>query len=1082
MRNIVAAALALFSLATQAQAPVEVNSVGAQTYTVSSTTPPWQDMAVFQINKERPRAYFMSYGNRDMARDNNWQKSDWFKSLNGQWKFLYVDNYKDLPKGFQNPTFDDSKWGTITVPGNWERQGHGTAIYTNIPYEFAPSDPQPPQLPSAIPAGVYRTTFDASLLERDRDVFLTLAGIKSGTTVWVNGQRVGYTEDSKSAAEFCLNNYIKEGKNTLVLEVMRWSTGSYLECQDFWRVSGIERDVYLWSQPKTRLEDFKVISTLDSTYKNGVLKLDMMLVNNFVTKSGPMQVWFELEDADQNLVDYSYLEIEMEPNARDTARFERTYKNVRTWSAEDPYLYTLVFKIRKGGNFIEYASAKVGFRTSEIRDNVYLVNGKKVFIKGVNYHEHDEATGHYLSEETIKKDMELMKQANINAIRLSHYPQQRRFYELADQYGFYLCNEANIESHGMGYDLQKGNTLGNNPAWLDAHMERTHNMYYQARNYPSVMFWSLGNEAGNGFNFYETYLWLKSVDSLRPVQYERALLEWNTDIFCPQYPSENQLKEWAASATDRPYIASEYAHAMGNSTGNFKDLWEAIYNSTNLQGGFIWDWVDQGLFESDSLGNSYWTYGGDYGINSPSDGNFLCNGIVSPDRTPKPALMSEIKKVYQYVRFKAVDLAKGVFEIKNIYDFSTLDKYTVRWELQANGKKIKEGTLALSLKPDEAKTVTLPIAGLKPDAEYFVRFSVALNQADGLLKKGYEVAWDQFQLPLAPSKTPYGTKGAVSVKQTSDAIDFSSSYFGASVDKRTGFLTSYDVNGVEMVADNFGLQPAFWRAATDNDYGCGFPKRAEAWRRPIEKAQSVEATANGAVVRYTLPEGTSLAVTYTFYASGALHVGYQFTGNPAAKGEIPRLGMRMRLPAAYSALEYFGRGPQENYVDRKWGSDVGLWKSNAGVETYDYVRPQETGHHTDVRYLALTSPKKNGIAVVADNLLEFNAQRNSVEDLDAEGHPNRPYQWKNRTPNEAHDDKAAYGTMPRHTHVSDVPVRDYVELSLDAKMRGVGGDDSWGSDVYERYRIPAKENASWGFTIVPIKNSSEAARYGTMSF
>lgn len=1084
MKKLLLTLVGAWCVNAQGQAPVAVNSVGAQTSIQESTTPPWADQNVVAINKQHPRAYFMSYTNRDIARDNDFSKSDWHKSLNGGWKFLYVENYKELPVGFQDPKFDDSKWGVIQVPGNWERQGHGTAIYTNIPYEFAPSEPQPPTLPNAIPAGVYRTTFEIPLLLRDRDIFLTLGGVKSGTTVWINGQRAGYSEDSKSAAEFRINDYVTEGQNSLVLEVMRWSTGSWLECQDFWRISGIERDVYLWSQPKTRLDDFKVVSTLDSSYKNGILKLDMGLVNNFVTKSGPMQVWFELEDAEQNLIDYSYVEMEMEPNARDTARFVRKIPNVRTWSAEDPYLYTLVFKIRKGGYFIEYASCKVGFRTSEIRDNVYLVNGKRVLIKGVNYHEHDQETGHYLSEETIKKDMELMKQANINAIRLAHYPQQRRFYELADEYGFYLCNETNIESHGMGYDLQKGNTLGNNPAWVEAHLERSRNIYYQTRNYPSVMFWSLGNEAGNGFNFYETYLWFKSVDSLRPVQYERALLEWNTDIFCPQYPSESQLKEWAAMETDRPYIASEYAHAMGNSSGNFKELWDVIYGSKNLQGGFIWDWVDQGFLETDANGNEYWTYGGDYGKDMPSDGNFLCNGLVSPDRTPKPALMSEIKKVHQYVQFKVLDVDKGVFEIKNIYDFTTLDKYNVKWELQANGKAIKSGTLALSLQPDQVKKVTLPITGIKAEAgtEYFVRFSVTLKEADGLLKKGYEVASDQFLLPTKGRKTPYGSKGAVAVKEVGGVIDFSSSYFSAAVDKKSGYLTSYDVHSELMADGGFGLRPSFWRAATDNDYGNGSQKRAEAWRNPIKQATSVQATANGAVVRYALPEGTSLTVTYTFYATGAVHVGYRFKGNPAAKEEIPRLGMRLRLPASYGALEYFGRGPAENYIDRKWGSDVGLWRSNAAVENFDYVRPQETGHHTDTRYLSLTSGKKGGIAVVADDLIEFNALRASVEDFDAEGHPNRPYQWKNRTANEAHDQKAAYGALPRHTHVNDVPLRDYVELSVDGAMRGVGGDDSWGSDVYERFRIKANEDCSFGFTIVPIKNSSEAARYNSMTY
>lgn len=1049
----------------------------------------WQNPEVVQVNKEKPRSYFMTYTNRDIARDNDFSKSDWMINLNGEWKFMYLDDHRKVPTTFMQPNFSDALWANIKVPGNWERQGYGTPIYTNIGYEFMPSNPTPPTLPKAIPTGLYRTTFDIPLLLRDRDIFLDLTGVKSGTYIYINGQKVGYTEDSKSNAEFLINKYVKEGKNTLALQVMRWSTGSWLECQDFWRISGIERDVYIWSQPKTRIDDFKIISTLDSTYTDGIFKLEMALINNFVKPSGEMQVWFELEDAEHNLVEYSYIETSLKANSRDTARFEKVIKNVRKWSAEDPYLYTLVMKIRKQGNFIEYASAKVGFRTSEVRGNLYLVNGKKVFIKGVNYHEHDEKTGHYLSEKTIIEDFKLMKQANINAIRLAHYPQQRRFYELADQYGFYLCNEANIESHGMRYELQKGHSLGNNPQWLKAHMERTENMYEQTKNYPSVMFWSLGNEAGNGYNFYETYLYLKGVDSLRPVQYERALLEWNTDIFCPQYPSASTFAAWAKSTTDRPYIASEYAHAMGNSTGNFRDQWDEIYASNNLQGGFIWDWVDQGFLETSKDGYDYWAYGGDYGVKQPSDGNFMCNGLVSADRTPKPALMSEVKKVHQYVRFTALDIAKGRFEIKNIYDFTSLDKYNVRWQITASGRKIKEGTLSLNLEPDQSKEVTIPVSGLTAQAgvEYFLDFSVTLKADQGLLKKGYQVAGDQFQLPVASSKVKYSPKGNMKVSQDESLIDVHNSTFALSVSKKTGYLASYVVNGTDMVADGFGLRPSFWRAATDNDYGSGFPAQAAAWRAPIREAQSVtiQAGAPDQVViaaRYSLPEKTSLTVTYKIYSTGVVNVNYAFKGNPESKTKIGRQGMRMRLPESYALLEYFGRGPQENYVDRKWGTDVGLYRSNAGVENYDYVRPQETGHHTDTRYLSLTNARKSGLLVVADFLMEFNALRNSIEDFDAEGHPDKPYQWANYSRDEVQHEKATFGRKPRHVHTNDIQQAPFVELSLDYRMGGLGGDDSWGARPYDKYMINVAHDAQWGFTLVPISSSSQVSKYNGYKF
>ncbi|MEG1464255.1 MAG: glycoside hydrolase family 2 TIM barrel-domain containing protein [Mucinivorans sp.] len=1074
MRKLLVAALSLFAIASYAQ----------------KTVPEWQDPEVVKVNKERPRAYFMSYTNRDVARDNDFSKSDWIINLNGKWNFQYLDDHKKVPADFMNPSFDDSKWDKITVPGNWERQGFGTAIYTNHGYEFKPRNPTPPVLPAAVPTGLYRTTFHIPLLVRDRDVFLDLNGVKSGTYIYINGKKVGYTEDSKSNAEFLINDYIKEGTNTLALEVMRWSTGSYLECQDFWRISGIERDVYIWSQPKTRLEDFTVISTLDSTYTNGIFKLDMALVNSFIKKSGPMQIWYELEDADKNLIDYSYIETELEGNSRDTARFERVYKNVHKWSAEDPYLYTLVMKIRKEGNFIEYASAKVGFRTSEVKGNLYLVNGKKVFIKGVNYHEHNETTGHYLTEDLIRRDMELMKQANINAIRLCHYPQSRRFFELADEYGFYLCNEANIESHGMYYNLEKGGTLGNNPTWLNAHMERTQNMYEQAKNYPSVMFWSLGNEAGNGYNFYETYRYLKSKDQLRPVQYERALLEWNTDIYCPQYPGAAHFAAWAKMATDRPYIASEYAHAMGNSTGNFRDQWVEIYKSKNLQGGFIWDWVDQGFLETNKDGQPYWNYGGDYGVNSPSDGNFLCNGIVSPDRTPKPSLLSEIKKVHQYVQFEALDIAKGEFQIKNIYDFTNLNKYTVSWQIMASGKVIRSQALTLDMAPDAVRTIKVPVADLRAAAgvEYFVNFAVTLKADDGLLKKGDEVASDQFLLPITADKTAYAPRGgALKVGQSSEVIDVSNSSFAVAIDRTTGYMESYNINGEEMVADGFGLRPSFWRGATDNDYGSQFPAHAAAWRDPIKKAESVRVVSQStaAVVveaRYALPEKTTLTVSYKILPSGAVNVQCSFNGNPASKTEIMRVGMRMRLPEQYAGLEYFGRGPSENYIDRKWGSDVGLYKSNAAVENYDYVRPQETGHHTDTRYLSLTAQRKGGVAVVADDLIEFNALRNSVENFDGEGHPDKSYQWHNFTKNEVHNQEAAFGRMPRHTHLTDIVPQPYVELSIDGRMAGLAGDDSWGSRPYEQYKVRVAKDYKWGFTLLPVKSAAETARYNGVKF
>ncbi|CDN30860.1 Beta-galactosidase [Mucinivorans hirudinis] len=1067
MKKLLIAALAIFGIDASAQL----------------VRPEWQDEKVVAVNKEQPRSFLMSYHNRDIAAKGDYTKSEYYLALNGMWKFAYFDDHKKRPLDFYKPTYDVSRWDNIKVPGNWERQGYGTAIYTNHSYEFQPRDPNPPVLPNAVPVGLYRTTFDIPISWLSRDVYLHLGGVKSGTYVYVNGQKVGYSEDSKSAAEFCLNKYLKDGQNTLALEVFRWSTGSYLECQDFWRISGIERDVYIYSQPKTRIEDYYVTQTLDENYTNGLFKIDMCVINNFNLPSGYIQVWYELEDMQGNLVDYSYAELEMEPNARDTVRLERTIKNVRKWSAEDPQLYNLILKIKKGGVFIEYITQKIGFRTSEVRGNQYLVNGKPVFIKGVNYHEHDEVTGHYVSEETLRKDMELMKKMNINAIRLSHYPQQRRFYELADEYGFYVCNEANIESHGMYYDLHRGGSLGNNPDWLTAHMERTRNMYYQSKNYPCVMFWSLGNEAGNGYNFYQTYLWLKSVDTTRPVQYERAILEWNTDIFCPQYPDAETLREWGIMKTDRPYIASEYAHAMGNSTGNFRDLWEMIYKYPNLQGGFIWDWVDQGFLETHEDGTEYWAYGGDYGVRSPSDGNFLCNGLVNPDRTPHPAA-TEVKKVHQYIQFRAVDLGKGQFEVRNIYDFTNLDKYLIKYSIRANEKVVKEGVLNLALKPGETKVVTLPVAELKPavGVEYFVNFTAALKANDGLLKKGWVVANDQFEMPIKSEKTQYTTKGSVKITQDSEYIMVANSRFALALNKETGFLDTYNVNGQEYIADDFGLRPNFWRAMTDNDFGSGMQKHVLVWRKPSKSlkvsSMNVEQSGENALVtaQYSLPENCSLTITYKVYPSGVVNVGYKFKGYPQSKSHIPRLGMRMRIPAAMETLEYFGRGPEENYTDRKYGTEVGRWKTSALAAGFDYVRPQENGHRTDTRWLLLTKGTKGaGLLIEADKLLEFNALRNSVEDFDAED-SDKDYQWNNFCQGEKNNPAYAKWEMRKQTHINDVTPRNYVEVCLDKRQMGLGGDDSWYSRPYPKYMINAYESFDWGFTLIPVRNAAEAEK------
>ncbi len=1053
-----------------------------------ATVPQWQDVKTTSEGRENPRSYFMSYSSRDNAVAGDFTKAKYYTPLNGVWKFKYMDDYRDRPADFYKTDFSVANWDTIKVPTSWELQGFGNAIYTNTKYEFAPSKPKPPVLPDAVPVGMYKREFEVPIQWLDRDIFLHIGGVKSGTYVYVNGTKVGYTEDSKSAAEFKLNDYVTNGKNTIALEVYRWSAGSFLECQDFWRVSGVERDIYVYSQPPVHIEDFKITSTLDSTYTDGIFQVEIAMKNSFVRPTGDMQVWFELENAAGELITYHYDEIEMAGNSRDTVILSRTIKDVKKWSAEQPNLYTLVLKVKQGRDMIEYVSQKVGFRTSEIIGNQYLVNGKRVFIKGVNYHETHPVTGHYLDEATIIKDMELMKKANVNAIRLAHYPQQRRFYELADKYGFYLCNEANIESHGMFYDLRRGASLGNNPEWLGKHLDRTKNMYEQTKNYPSVMFWSLGNEAGNGHNFYQTYLYMKSKDLSRPVQYERALLEWNTDIFCPQYPSAKAFERWGLSNTDRPYIASEYAHAMGNSTGNFRDQWDMIYKYKNLQGGFIWDWVDQGFLAhtADST-QTFWTYGGDYGVDMPSDGNFLCNGVVGPDRVPHPAFY-EIKKVHQYVHFSEVDAKKGIFKVKNMYDFNNLDKYLITAKFYADSRVVGQQTYKLSLKPNEAKQLTVRAVQTVrklANTEYFVTFSVKLIAAEELLKAGYEVASDQFVVPVELKKPTYLNRGGVFTEANDNGtnIVLKNAKFKAEFNKTSGLLSSYVVAGKEMLHDGFELMPSFWRAPTDNDYGGRLPLEIKAWhpremgefkatKLNFDKVGAGEATVSAT---YSTPDNTELTIVYTVYSSGVINVDYKFRGNPESKKMIFRQGMRLQMPAQYGAMEYFGRGPEENYSDRKYSTNVSLYRSHASKESADYVRPQETGHHTDTRYLAMTNKAGAGLLFVADGLFEFNALTAPLESYDAES-SNKAYQWNNNTPDEVHNDKLAAFAKPKQTHVNDVKEHDFVEVSIDGRMMGLGGDDSWQARPYEQYRIYANQDFEYSFTIVPIRVKSDVAR------
>lgn len=1061
----------------------------------SGHLPYWRDVQVTSVNTLPPHTAFMTYANRAQALSGRYENSSYYQPLNGTWKFWYADSEEQLPADAVAAQADLSSWHDIQVPGNWELQGFGTAVYTNQSYEFMPHNPQPPLLPRQTPVGVYRREIIIPDDWKERNLILHIAGAKSGCYVYVNGKEVGYNEDSKNPAEYLINDFLKPGKNELVLKIYRWSTGSYLECQDFWRLSGIERDVFIYAQPKASIQDFRITSTLDDMYRNGLFHLAVDLCNH-QSADAALQVRYELLDAAGKTVTAARQEVVVESGRKQTVSFDAVLPDVRTWTSESPQLYLLLMTVYRQGEVSEVIPYKVGFRRIEIKEVdqkgpdgknyvLLLINGQPLKLKGVNIHEHDPKTGHYVSEELMRRDFELMKRANINTVRLCHYPQDRRFYELCDEYGFYVYDEANIESHGMYYDLRKGGTLGNNPEWLKPHLYRTINMFERNKNYPSLTFWSLGNEAGNGYNFYQTYLWMKQADKEvmnRPVNYERAQWEWNTDMFVPQYPSARWLESVGKKGSDRPVVPSEYAHAMGNSTGGLKRQWDAIYAYPNLQGGYIWDWVDQGILTHDAQGRPFWAYGGDFGKDMPSDGNFCCNGIVNPDRTPHPAY-SEVKYVYQNVAFEAVDALAGRFKVTNRFYFKSLKNYQIHYAVKENYRVIRSGKLSLDIAPQCSELLEIDVSGLSPKTgtEYFVDFCVLNMDEDPLIPLGYEVAKEQIRLPIAPLPRDFKTDGpALICRDEGDLLSVRSSLVEFVFNKSVGVVESYRYRGTEYFKDGFGIRPNFWRAPNDNDYGSRMPLRLQVWKHASRDFRITDArlVMDGKdallTVCYALPAGNTYEATYRIHPSGIVEAGYLFTpvtgdfSKDKARLQVPRVGIRFRLPAAMNRVAYFGRGPEENYIDRNAGVTVDYFKTTADELYFPYVRPQENGHRTDTRWLAVSRKNGKGLTVYADEVMEFSVLRNSVEDFDGEEAVHRDYQWNNRNAEELkHDVSTARNIKSRHTHVNDIVPRDFVEVCIDARQMGVGGYDSWGAMPDEYHLLPATQSYRLQFTMVP---------------
>jgi len=1036
---------------------------------VGDSLPDIENPRMFNQHKEAPHATLMPFESLEAALTKKRDESIYYQSLSGTWKFNWVRKPADRPLDFYKPDFDVSAWDDIPVPSNWELEGYGVPIYVNHQYEFADyrapvSDEmefvdriypkKPGQVPHDYnPVGSYRRNFTIPDHWDGRQVFIQFGAVKSAMYLWINGQKVGYSQGSKTPAEWDITKYLRKGSNTLAVEVYRWSDGSYLECQDFWRISGIERDVYLYSTPKVRIRDFFVNADLDTQYENGILYLDVDLKNHFhQLRSGNFEVAYRLIDDEGKLVATDSQKALINKKLELRLNFSREISNPEKWTAETPNLYSLVISLNdKKGNVAELVSCKVGFRKIEIKDAVFYINGVAALIKGVNRHEHDQFKGHVVSEEAMVKEISLMKQFNINAVRTSHYPNDERFYELCNEYGLYITNEANIESHGMYYGKH---SLAKNPDWKQAHLDRNIRMVERDKNHPSVIVWSMGNEAGDGENFTVVSKWIKQRDPSRPVHYERAIMGDNTDLYCPQYPGVKHLQKYASQKQSKPMIISEYSHAMGNSTGNLVDLWNVIYDeqNTQLQGGYIWDWIDQALVKTDENGIDYWAYGGDYGPQGiPSDNNFLVNGIISADYTPHPALW-EVKYAYQYVRFYPENLEKGSFRIKNFHDFIDLQNYHIKWKLSANGEEITSGVLEdFNLKAKESGMVKLPLPVINPvpGLEYFVDFSVDLAIDKPFRPKGFEVAHDQFQLPVyIDSLEAVNNYPKLKLEDTSERVKITGENFKISFDKSNGMLLSYQMNGIELIQKGFSLN--FWRTPNDNDKGSNMIKRLGIWREVSNSPALTDVVSSqskpGEVqvnVSYNLPKVFSTQrVTYTITGDGKLAVSSSIKTGKENLPDMPRFGMRCELPVNFDNLEYFGRGPQENYVDRNKGTFVGRYKGKVADQYFEYVRPQENGYKSEVRWFELRNENGMGLRVCGQPQVGFSVHHNPLEDFDQLTHKD-------------------------FRHTNDIIKKEGVFINLDLKMMGVAGDNSWGAKPYKEYSIPAQDY-EFNFTIEPV--------------
>ena len=1017
------------------------------------TNADWENPLLVDENKEPQRSSFILFESKEDVLTNKIERSALYQSINGIWKFSYTDQCRNRPIDFFKTNYDDSKWKTLPVPSNWELQGFGIPIYTNIIYPFPKN---PPFVGEDNPVGSYRKEFTVPDYWNGKEVVLHFGSITGCAFIYVNGQKVGMTKASKMAAEFNITKYLQKGRNLLAVQVFRWHDGSYLEDQDFWRLSGIERDVFVYAMPSLCIWDFQLDTDLDANYTDGMFSA-AVTVRKFKGSSIKNAVLsVELKDQNGKIVFSQEKETENGNDSIKEISFGGKMLQPNKWSAEKPDLYNCIITLKNGsGQIITTTGTQVGFRKIEIKNARLLVNGKIITVHGVNRHEHDENLGHVPTRELMMKDIQLMKQFNINAVRTSHYPNDPLWLELCDKYGLYVVDEANVEIHGMGASFQGNFDTTKHPAylpeWAPSIMDRIKRMVERDKNHASVIIWSMGNECANGKVFHDAYLWMKQRDKIRPVQFEQAGEDWNTDIVCPMYPGIQQMKKYAFDLTKkRPYIMCEYAHAMGNSSGNFKEYFDIINSAKNMQGGFIWDWVDQGLKAKNDNGKTFWGYGGDFGSGHlQNDENFCANGLVAADRSIHPGI-NEVKKVYQDIIFKDKDWKNGDIVIQNNFNFINTAGYLFKWVLLKNGAPIQSDTFSLNLPPSSSADIKLNLATTDQPDEIMLNLYAMTKASSAAIPGGHEVAREQFGgNSNSFYKRSTTNNGKLEIHRSANEISFESGSVNGSFNIKLGKFISFKVKDLPVLTSF--PEPYFWRAPTDNDFGNQMPQKLGFWRSAhtllhldtvIIKTQDSEGLFIECLYNMNVAD-IPYKISYRILNDGSLKVTATINFENKKMPEMPRFGMRLTLPKSYRYIDFYGRGPWENYSDRNTASFLGVYHQTASEQFVpNYIRPQENGYKTDIRWVEFYDDQKNGIKITGLQPICFSGLPYTAEDLDP-------------------------GVTKKQQHPADLNERKFMSVHIDLIQRGVGGDNSWGAYPHAPYLL-TDNSYTYSYIIEPV--------------